>query len=84
MNADVKSGKSEGADSEERVKEKYKKKDKRPQTEVLTKRTAKRVRTWWKRDGKEDGIWESKFFRPLLTLPETQTKECGLFMVPAL
>lgn len=24
-------------------------------------------------EGKEDGTWESGFFRPLLTLPETQT-----------
>lgn len=42
MNAVVKSRKSEGAESEERVKEKYfLKKDK-----LLAKRTAKRVRTW--------------------------------------
>lgn len=34
--------------------------------------------------GKEDGTWESGLFRPLPMLPETQRKECRLFLGPAL
>lgn len=60
------------------------------------KAAERRTEKWWKRDGwwrewsekgkrgKEDGTWESGLFRPLLTLPETQRKECGLFLGPAL
>lgn len=48
----------------------------------------KRLREWELSErgggGKEDGTWESGFFRPLLKLPETQTQECRLFLVSAL